>query len=275
MMFCNESTWTEVEIVIASVSDTRQTQNTTWQWQTWQDLPYLTCNLLSHWQHGFFTRSFYPRSPQELTPILKAEAQVYRVKQVHGNCVLTPREILEDDFPPADALLTEQTNQAIWVASADCTPLLIGDVKTGRVSAIHAGWRGTAQRIVPEAISRFLNMGSQLEDLRIAMGPAINGTVYQVTKTVAAEIGASIITGTPEEILIALEKMPNSPLLSDSHPGRVRIDVRQVNFRQLLELGIQSEQIAIAPYCTYQQPDYFFSFRRTKEKKVQWSGIVS
>lgn len=261
--------------MIASVNDTRQTQSTTWQWQTWQDLPYLTCNLLICWQHGFFTRSFYPRSPQELTPIFAPEAQVYRVKQVHGNRVLTPSEILEDDFPPADALMTEQTLQAIWVASADCTPLLIGDVKTGRVSAIHAGWRGTAQRIVPEAISRFLNMGSQLENLRIAMGPAINGTVYQVTKTVASEIGTSIIAGTPERILTALEEMPNSPLLSDSHPGRVRIDVRQVNFIQLLNLGIQSEQIAIAPYCTYQQPDYFFSFRRTKDKKVQWSGIVS
>lgn len=278
-MCCNKSTWTEVEIVIAPVSDTCQTQHTTWQWQTWQDLPYLTCNLLSPWQHGFFTRSFYPCSPQELTPILQAEAQVYRVKQVHGNHVLTSREILEmekqDDFPAADALITEHPLQAIWVASADCTPLLIGDTKTGCVSAIHAGWRGTAQRIVPEAISRFVEMGSQLEDLRIAMGPAIHGTVYQVTKAVAAEIGASIITGSAEKILTDLEEMPNSPLLSDSHPGRVRIDVRQVNLIQLLDLGIQSEQIAIAPYCTYQQPDYFFSFRRTKEKKVQWSGIVS
>jgi hypothetical protein len=32
---------------------------------------------------------------------------------------------------------------------------------------------------------------------------------------------------------------------------------------------------AIAPYCTYQTPEYFFSYRREKQKKVQWSGIVS
>jgi polyphenol oxidase len=35
------------------------------------------------------------------------------------------------------------------------------------------------------------------------------------------------------------------------------------------------EQIAIAPYCTYQTPEYFFSYRREHQKKVQWSGIVS
>lgn len=267
--------------MIASVSDNCQTQNTAWQWQTSQDLSYLTCNLLSRWPHGFFTRSFYPQAPHDLTPILKAEASVYRVKQVHGNRVLTPNEIehekepLDDGFPHADGILTEQPLQAIWVASADCTPLLIGDITTGRVCAIHAGWRGTAKRIVPEAIARFIDFGSQLEDLRIAMGPAINGTVYQITKIVASEIGASLITDTPEGILTALEKMPDSPLLSDADPERVRLDVRQVNLLQLRQLGIESEQIAIAPYCTYQQPDYFFSYRRTQEKKVQWSGIVS
>lgn len=41
------------------------------------------------------------------------------------------------------------------------------------------------------------------------------------------------------------------------------------------QLGIGHQQVAIAPYCTYQQTDYFFSYRRKKQKKVQWSGIVS
>ncbi len=41
--------------------------------------------------------------------------------------------------------MSEQPLQAVWVASADCTPVLIGDVKTGRVAALHAGWRGDCQ----------------------------------------------------------------------------------------------------------------------------------
>jgi hypothetical protein len=111
------------------------------------------------------------------------------------------------------------------------------------------------------------------------MGPAIAGSVYQVTETVAAEIGSSLKeipqTDSPREILAALERINNSPLHPDPTPGRVRIDVRQVNYLQLRQAGIDPEQIAIAPYCTYQQTEHFFSFRRTKEKKVQWSGIVS
>jgi len=31
--------------------------------QEWQGLPYLTCNLLEDWSHGFFTRHYYPQTP--------------------------------------------------------------------------------------------------------------------------------------------------------------------------------------------------------------------
>jgi YfiH family protein len=259
----------------------------TWQWQSWNDLPYLTCSLLRDWQHGFFTQQCYPHPPETLVAALEPKASVYRVKQVHGNRVLTSGEVqaaittldAEATLPPADAAMAEQPQQAVWVASADCTPVLIGDVTTGRVAAIHAGWRGTAQRIVPEAIARFLSLGSALEDLRIALGPAIAGEVYQVTEQVAAEVGASLIppeaASTPETLLAELKAIADSPVIDDPQPGRVRLDVRRVNVLQLEQLGVHSEQIAIAPYCTYQQPEYFFSYRRTQQKKVQWSGIVS
>ncbi|MEM9540137.1 MAG: peptidoglycan editing factor PgeF [Cyanobacteria bacterium P01_E01_bin.42] len=258
-----------------------------WHWQDWERLPYLTCSLLQDWQHGFFSQQFYPRPPEELAGILHPEASAYRLKQVHGNRVLTPSEIdremqsgtLETEFPLADGALTEAENQSVWVASADCTPVLIGDVATGRTAALHAGWRGTAQKIIPEAVSRLIEMGSRVEDLRVALGPAIAGEVYQVTEHVAAEVGASLVKkekiDPPETILATLERMDNPPILPDSQPGRVRLDVRRVNALQAEQLGIPPENIAIAPFCTYQNRDRFFSYRRTKEKKVQWSGILA
>ncbi|AHJ29263.1 peptidoglycan editing factor PgeF [Nodularia spumigena CS-584] len=253
----------------------------TWHWHNWQGLPYLTCSLLKDWHHGFFTQQFWPRSPEDLTKFMHPEASAYRLQQVHGNIVLTPQEIesqtrTEDSgLVPGDGLISQQPLQALWVASADCTPVLIGDVKTRQVAALHAGWRGTAAKIVPQAIARLRNQGSQLDDLRIAMGPAIAGEVYQVSLEVAAEVGASITPHTEEQQIIdALHELPNSPLLADPDPGKVRLDVRKVNVLQLESLGITAEQIAIAPYCTYQTPEYFFSYRREQQKKIQWSGIV-
>jgi len=51
--------------------------------------------------------------------------------------------------------------------------------------------------------------------------------------------------------------------------------VRRVIYHQLPQLRIWDEKIAIAPFCTFQQENHFFSYRREKAKKIQWSGIVS
>ncbi len=261
-----------------------------WQWQKWNGLPYLTCNILKFWHHGFFTASFYPFSPDKLVEALDTTAQVYRVKQVHGHQIFSTSEIdpeyshqSDSIYPEADALISDQTqdmsHQSLWVASADCTPLLIGDQKTGQVSAIHAGWRGTSQRIVPYTIQHFLKKGSQTKNLRVAMGPAITGSVYQVTEEVAIKVVSSLLENpekwTQQDILDKFSQCPNSSLLPDSEDGKIRLDVRRVNQLQLEQMGIQADQIAIAPHCTYQMPNLFFSYRRTHKKQIQWSGIVS
>lgn len=258
----------------------------TWTWRTWNNLPYLTCSLLEPWQHGFFTQQFWSRSPAELTRVLHPTAQSYRVKQVHGNTVLSPSEVaasvvraeVTGEAPAADGLITEQAEQAVWVCSADCTPVLIADAATGQVAAVHAGWRGTAQKIVPQAIARLQAQGSHLKDLRVALGPAIAGEVYQVSQQVAAEVAATIAPTDPQnptEVLATVQQLPNSPVLPDPEPGRARLDVRRVNLLQLEQLGLAPEQVTIAPHCTYQDSDNFFSYRRERIKKAQWSGIVS
>ncbi|HIK28205.1 MAG: peptidoglycan editing factor PgeF [Oscillatoriaceae bacterium SKW80] len=256
-----------------------------WHWRTWNGLPYLTCSFLEKWPHGFFTQQFWPRLPAELVEALHPKAETYRVKQVHGNRVLSTKELestvkaAATELPQADGLLTEAAGEAVWVASADCTPVLIADERTGQVAAVHAGWRGTAAKIVPSAIARLQEKGSQLKDLRIALGPAIAGEVYQVSTEVAAEVTATIAptetTDDPTAILDAVQQIPQPPVLPDSEPGRVRLDVRRTIALQLEQLSIYPEQIAIAPYCTYQSPEHFFSYRRDNLKKVQWSGIVS
>ena len=280
-------------------------QPSVWTWQTWQNKPFLTCGLLPH-PHGFFTRHFYPLAPEDLVQALLPERdsaqkpKVYRIKQVHSGDVLTPIEVekmasaglppLADgtpaSFPLADGMVSQHAQQSVWACSADCTPALVSDVVTGQVAAVHAGWRGTAQKILPAAVARLLAQGSQLSDIRVALGPAIDGSVYQVKLDVAAKVGASVASaaGFPAasegnlsevEVITQLTAMKNPPIRSDSKPGRVRLDVRRINQIQLEQMGMAVEWIAIAPHCTYQEPDNFFSYRRTAEKRVQWAGIVS
>lgn len=256
--------------------------SSTWHWHTDGEHPYLTTTLLKRWSHGFFTRASWPSSPISLSHNLDSEASAYHAKQVHGKRVLNPSEFpigwrTSATPPEADGVVTIAPQQAAWVCTADCTPVLIADEENGQVAAIHAGWRGTALQIVPEAVERLQAQGSQVKNLRVAMGPAIAGQVYQVSKQVAAEVGRSLALPSDHEddLVEQLYTVTPTPLHPDPEPGRVRLDVRTVNLLQLFNLGLQPEQITIAPHCTYQEPERFFSYRRTKEKKVQWSGIVS
>ncbi|MEM6254053.1 MAG: peptidoglycan editing factor PgeF [Cyanobacteria bacterium P01_D01_bin.156] len=267
-----------------------------WTWQTWRGKSYLTCDLVTQ-PHGFFTSAFAPQRPETLTGALSSSADVLRTKQVHGNVVLGSTDIqagtrmlvvsgnrlpaAEESIqrPHADGCFSDRAGQAAWVCTADCTPALIADQTTGQVAAVHAGWRGTARKIVPVAIGKLQAQGSLLSNLRVLLGPAIAGEVYQVGEDVAAEIGKSVLeqaeTLSAEAVVSQLLSLDNSPLLPDTEPGRVRLDVRRINQMQLVQLGLSSEQISIAPHCTYQEPNHFFSYRRTKLKQVQWSGIVS
>lgn len=260
-----------------------------WTWYQWQQLPYLTCSILKDWPHGFFSRRFSPRSPVDLVQVLEPSAQVYRLKQVHGNQVFKTTQVSpipktetnseEISWSEADGLITNKGLESVWVASADCVPVLIGDVVTGRVAAIHAGWRGTSTRILPLAIAQFQQQGSQIANLRVAMGPAISGECYQVSQDVAVKLRrypTMIDTASSiSEILEPLFHLPDPPLLSDPEPDRLRVDIRRFNALQLEAVGLDPEQIAICSECTYSQPELLFSSRRDRLKLVQWSGIVS
>ena len=54
-----------------------------------------------------------------------------------------------------DALMTDVSRLCIGVSTADCIPVLLYDPEHQAVCAIHAGWRGTVQRIVEVAIRQF------------------------------------------------------------------------------------------------------------------------
>ena len=113
----------------------------------------------------------------------------------------------------------------------------------------------------------------------LVLGPAINGKVYQVATEVAVQVISTIIPESEhlsfEAIIEQAKELSHSIIFEDTEADKCRLDVTQTINQQIQQQGISPEQIAIAPYCTYQTPEYFFSYRRSHLKKNQWSGIVS
>ena len=188
---------------------------------------------------------------------------VHRLKQVHSGLVLAASEAQGDPWPEADGLVSDAGGQSLWVAGADCTPVLIADPESGSVAACHAGWRGVAAGILTTAISQLEASGCRREQLLVALGPAVSGINYQVERVTSEQLG-------PIDALQAA-----GAVLDDPEPGRDRLDIRQAAQWQLLQFGLQPEQLSICPLCTVAEPELFHSWRRDQVKAVQWSGIVS
>lgn len=138
-----------------------------------------------------------------------------------------------------DALLENTPGYLVAVKTADCLPILLMDEEHRAVAAVHAGWRGTVQRIVRHAISRMLDeFGTEPTHVHAAIGPGIGKCCYEVGPEVAAEFGET---------------------------GKCHIDLQEANRRQLIEAGVPSLQIYSAGLCTKCGAADFHSYRRDRE----------
>jgi YfiH family protein len=248
-----------------------------WTWIGCYGGYYLQSDLLQQagFEHGFFTRLWQGREPDELACYISAGVSVHRPKQIHSGRVLAASNAQEAPWPEADGLVSDQGGQSLWVCGADCTPVLIADPGTGHAAACHAGWRGVASRILPEAIRQLETYGAKRSELLVAFGPAVSGKEYQVGDDVVDAISSSLGAGPSESEVISQHLQDTEVLLPDDEPGRHRLDIRGAAALQLQQHGLDSEQISTCPLCTLSEPNLFHSWRRDQVKAVQWSGIVA
>ncbi|MEB3170840.1 MAG: peptidoglycan editing factor PgeF [Synechococcaceae cyanobacterium] len=247
-----------------------------WTWIGTYGGHYLQADLLADFAHGFFTRRWQGRPPEVLAGFLSAGVSVHRPQQIHSALVVPASTAVAEPWPEADGLVSDGGGQSLWVCGADCTPVLLADPASGQVAACHAGWRGVAARILPEAVARLVARGARANALLVALGPAIAGERYQVERGVSEQVAASLGVVLPAAEAARLAWLQERGVLApDGEPGRDRLDIRAAACLQLQQLGVPAEQISTCPLCTAAEPLLFHSWRRDQVKAVQWSGIVS
>ena len=248
-----------------------------WTWVGCYGGYYLQSDLLTDegFEHGFFTRLWHGRGPDELVGYVSAGVSVHRPQQIHSGVVLNASEASQAPWPEADGLVSEWGGQSLWVCGADCTPVLIADPGTGHAAACHAGWRGVAARILPEAIRRLERLGANREALLVALGPAVSGERYQVGQEVVDAICDSLDQEAGDRRKRMDRLREAGSLMEDQGLNKHRLDIRGAARQQLVAEGLPPGQIAQCPLCTHAHPGLFHSWRRDQVKAVQWSGIVS
>jgi polyphenol oxidase len=179
------------------------------------------------------------------------EQQLFYPDQCHTDRV---KEIaktnLTVDLTSTDGLVTCDKGICLCVLAADCVPILLFDPVQHIVAALHAGWRGTYERIVSRAIEQMARTyTSKPEHILACIGPAISQKNYEVGDEVSAFFN----------ILFS-----HHPAIIWKNPqtGRDHIDLQGANRILMHTAGLLDEHIEIIDLCTFSNPDILFSARR-------------
>ena len=166
-------------------------------------------------------------------------------------------EIIEEnkkDYPNCDALILDKKNYAIYLNFADCTPVIFYDPKNNIAAIAHAGWRGTAQKIAPKTVLKMKEVyNTNPSDIIALIGPCISFEHFETSKEAIEQLSSTIKN--------------KEGLFKDNFA-----DLKGINKRQLEEIGVKN--IDICPYCTIENNDKFFSYRKENKTPNRHSAII-
>jgi YfiH family protein len=174
------------------------------------------------------------------------------VNQVHGDTIfaIIPHGsfFFSSDELNYDAIVTNRTDLAICIKTADCVPVFIVDKVKKVIAVVHAGWKGTALEISAKVVRLMQKQYRSLpQDILAAIGPSIGLCCYEVDQVTAE----------------AFRGQNNSDIFLQQGKKKDKwmLDLPEANRRQLLEANVPESNIEVAGYCTNCNQDMFFSHR--------------
>lgn len=169
------------------------------------------------------------------------------LQQVHSNHIVEyferPQHHGETE---ADACFTRKKGIICSVLSADCLPVLIADKQATVVAAVHCGWRGLFVDIFKKTI---LQLNVNPADLQCWLGPCISYKPYRVDENFRTNF--------------VKKEAQLSHCFYRNKKGGWHADLKKMAVFQLESLGVN--EITQTPYCTHDNKNLFYSYRRDQE----------
>jgi polyphenol oxidase len=176
------------------------------------------------------------------------------LKQEHTVRVIEADSNLVD--PIADASFTQEKNIICAVLTADCLPILLCDAAGTIVAAIHAGWRGLADGIIEETLKA---MRCDAEKILAWIGPAIGP-------------GAFVVGEEVRQKFITHDVKAKAAFSEFAEQNKWYADLYLLARQRLNSFGVT--KVFGGEFCTYTQPDLFFSYRREKEAVGRMASLI-
>jgi len=180
-------------------------------------------------------------------------------KQVHGSLV----RVIDQDHDlssvhEADGLVTTGSGIALAALGADCAPVLFADPVARVIGVAHAGWQGALGGVTDSVINTMCDVGAQIGNIVVAIGPAIQKQSYEVGEQFKEKV------------------MDQSPIDADNcfhchgKTGNVHFDLPGYTAQRLKVAGIRL--VTQLADDTYTEAVRYFSYRRSCHRQEDGYG---
>ncbi len=174
-------------------------------------------------------------------------------RQTHtNNVVVINEDNLDSELQDIDGCVTNIKGVALTIATADCQSIMIYDKEKEVIANIHSGWKGTLNKILRNGINVMIDKyESNPKDLVICIGPSILKCCFEVDKDVV------------DMFLKEFTNIEDTISLGDIKNGKQKyyIDTIEINRRELIGLGVDSNNIICSNICTMCSSDIYHSYR--------------
>lgn len=217
------------------------------------EAPYSSWNLAHHVGDE---KAHVDENRQQLQQLLPTGSRLNWLEQVHGTVIVdAPSKVQE-----SDGVFTDKLLQACCIMTADCLPILMCNQQGDQIAALHAGWRGVADRIIEQGFRRF---SAPADELMVWIGPSITARHFRIGRDVEQKLSASIRNAECRAQFFRQDQDSKKHVFADLQ-GMVE--------QQCHELGIN--QVFQSNCCSFSDSDRFFSYRREQQTGRNVSVIL-
>lgn len=181
--------------------------------------------------------------------------------QIHSNIVNVINSNNIGEKIEGDALITNQKNVPLLVFTADCVPIALIDKKNKAIGVVHAGWRGTYDKIPQKTLEEMSkNYNTDVSDVVCVIGPSIGPCCYEVSEELVEKFNTNL-TNCDEKFYIIKD-------------NRYYLDLWKINEYVLKSGGVSESNIINLNLCTSCKADEFHSYRKHKQTQKRIGMII-
>ncbi len=159
-----------------------------------------------------------------------------------------------------DGLITKEKKVILGIRTADCVPVLFYEPIKKIIASVHAGWRGTLQKISQKMVKEIVKLGGKKENIISFVGPHIGMCCYNIEESRAS---------------LFRKEFGDDPRIIARFEDGVHLDLGFVNFSQLIQAGLKQENIEAPIFCTSCDKNRFFSYRRKIKNNDKYGEMLS